>query len=126
MPRLILKLVAVVSLLMCAAAIDHAGVSGSHHPAPEAMAVSASEPMILAAAEHAAGEDGRTHAAPNEQHPAHACDQPATAPQPAWTVAELAPVTVLPAPGDAERPTRDDGCQPAPPSLLLMTCVCRT
>jgi hypothetical protein len=125
MPRLILKLVAVVSLLVCAAAVDHAGASGSHHPAPETMAVFGGEPMVLAAAEHAAGEDGHTHAAPHEQHPAHACDQPATAPQPAWIVAELAPVAVLPLPGDAGRPARGDGCEPAPPSLLLMTCVCR-
>lgn len=124
MLRLILKLVAVVSLLVCAAAIDHAGAPGSHHPAPEAMTASHGEPMVLAAAANAV-EDGHTHADPHEQHPAHACDQPATAPQPAWTAGDFVPVTVVPVPGDTDRPARDDGCQPAPPSLLLMTCVCR-
>jgi hypothetical protein len=125
MPRLILKLVAVVSLLLCAAAIDHAGASGSHHPVPETTAVSGGEPMMLVAAQHAAGWDGHTHAAPHGQHPGHACDQPATTPQPASIAGELAAVTVLPVPGDAERPAPDDRCRPAPPSLLLMTCVCR-
>lgn len=127
MPRLIVQLLTVVSLLACAAAFDHAGGPGSHHPASETMTAAADTTagMVLVADTPHRDEATPAHAGQREHHSAHACDQPATAPPSTWIAAEPAPVSLLPVPGDAERPGRDDGCRPAPPSLLLVTCVCR-
>jgi hypothetical protein len=120
MPRLILRVVALMLVLLGAAMLDHpAGSSQSGTPAASAATIAQAAPVP--------GDGEHQSCPPSDTHQAHLCATAGARPQPHLPVDPIAAALPAdPGTGDTERaPT----CSPAPKGTLVLrslTCVHRT